>query len=405
MARLLTQLGVDKARPRGRRYELPDGPGGVPGFALRVGETGVKSFVVRYRVGGQQRRVTLGPASIMSLAEARGRARKLVDQARAGVDPAEAKRSRQQGTVASIVEEYAERHLRRNLRTAHWTEQRLRRDVVSAWGARPLASITKADVVRLIDGIHDRAPTSANRTLQVLKAFLSWCVKRSLLDVNVAAGVGLPHRERARERTLSEDELRAIWPAFEAMGWPFGTLGRLLLLSGARRSEWAAATWDEVDLDRQLWRLPSGRSKTAEEIVRPLTLAAIAILETVPRIDGSPLIFPGRVHSDRPVAGFSRALRTMHRLSGTSGWQLHDLRRVVRSNLDRLGVRPDIAERVLGHVVGRKIERTYNTYRAEPEVRAALLLWESDLLERIIGGVERKVVPLAGELAKRIGSS
>ena len=392
MAQLLTQLGVDKARPRGRRYELTDGPAGVPGFALRVGERGVKSYVVRFRIGGRQRRVTLGPASIMSLAEARARARRLVDQARAGTDPVEARRSRHQNSVASVVEEYAARHLRRNLRTAHWTEQRLRRDVVSAWGERPIQSIAKRDVVALIDAIHDRAPVSANRTLQVLKAMLNWAVKRSIVEANVAAGVDLPHRERERSRTLSEDEIAAVWRGFVEMGWPFGDFGRLLLLTGARRSEWAAATWDEVDLTRQLWRLPSSRSKTGEEILRPLTPPALAILEAAPRFDGISLVFPGR-DGAKPISGFSRMMQTAHRLSDTTDWQLHDLRRVVRTNLDRLGVRPDIGERILGHIVGRRIERTYNTYKAEPEVRQALLAWAAEL-ERIAGGGEAKVVAL-----------
>jgi integrase len=266
--------------------------------------------------------------------------------------------------------------------------------VVAVWGDRPIASITRADVVRLIDGIHDRAPVSANRTLQVLRAFLTWAVKRSILEVNVATGVDLPHRERSRERTLSEGEIRAAWGAFTAMGYPFGTLGQLLLTLGQRRTETASMRWDCIDLERATWRIPSAHAKTGVEHLVPLPDLAIEILDAIPRIDGAPLVFPSRHSaSDRPIAGFSRALTAAHRLSDTRGWCLHDLRRTLRSNLSRLGVRPDVAERVLGHVVGKAVERAYDRHSYLPEVRQALTLWSVEL-GRIIAGDGAKVVAL-----------
>jgi integrase len=400
---ILTQLRVDKAKVTGRRYELPDGPAGVPGFRLRVGETGHKSYALVYRVKGSQRQVrhTLGSAAVLSLAEARKRARQLVDQAGQGIDPQADKaerRARAQNTVRAVVEEYLDRHVRRNLRSARWTELRLKRDVVAAWGDRPVTSITRADVVRLIDQVHDRAPVSANRTLQVLKACLNWCLKRSILEANVAAGVDLPHRERSRERMLTDDEIRALWPAFERMAYPSGTLGQLLLLLGQRRAETAAMRWDCVDLERATWRIPSEQAKTGGEHLVPLPELALEILAAMPRNDGSPLVFPGRDGIDRPVAGFSRMLARAHQLSSTSGWSLHDLRRTMRSKLGELGVRSEIAERLLGHVVGKKVERTYDRYRYEPELRDALARWAAELA-RIVAVDEAKIVALAGRRA------
>ena len=321
---------------RGRGAADASSPTAPPAcrLRLRIGETGAKHYVVRYRVDGRQRRVTIGSAAVLTLAEARARARKLVDQAKAGIDPAETRRARHQNSVAAVVEEYAERHLRRNLRSGAQAEARLRRDVVAAWGERPIQSVTKADVVRLIDSIHDRAPVSANRTLQLLKALLSWCVKRSILEVNAAAGVDLPHRERPRERTLNEDEIRAAWSAFTTMGYPVGDLARLLLLTGARRSEWAGAAWGEIDFERQLWRLPPGRSKTGEELVRPLVPAALAILGHIPRVDGSDLVFPA-------TGSLSRALATVHRLSAR--------RAGVARFAPRRALEPGPARRPTGH--------------------------------------------------------
>jgi integrase len=384
---ILTQLGVDKAKPRGRRYEKPDGPGGVPGFALRVGATGDKTFVVRVRVNGAQRRVTIGKAAVLSLAEARARARKIVDEG----PPEETPR---RGTVADAAEEYLARHVRRNLRSSAPTERRLNRDVVKAWGGRPIDSITRRDVVALVDALHDRAPVSANRTLQLVHRFFAWSVKRSIMAANPAAGVDLPHREKRRERTLSEAELAAVWPALEAMGWPWGDFGRLLLLSAARRAEWAEATWPELDLERAVWRVPGARIKGGEEHVLPLTPEMIAILGAVPRVDAETLVFPSS-RPGRPISAFSGALRRVHEASGTGGWAWHDLRRTVRTSLARLGVPPHVAERVLGHSFGSKVERTYDLHRYLPEVRQALLLWSADL-ERIVGGSAPTVVPIRG---------
>jgi integrase len=390
----LTKLAVDNAKPCGKRYELPDsGSRGIPGFALRVGETGVRSYVLRYRVAGRQRRVTIGLATVLTLAEARERARKIVDQARKGVDPAQEMRERQRDTVAAVAKEYIDRHVRPNLKSVRQTERRLNSDVVKAWGDRPISSITRRDVVALVDRIHDRAPVSANRTLQLLHRFFAWALKREILEANPAAGVDLPHKEWSRKRTLSEDELRRVWRAFEGMGWPWGDFGRLVILSGARRSEWAEAHWSEIDFESALWRLPPARSKTGEGRELPLVPAMLGILEAAPRVGGETLIFPSS-RAGRPISGFSKALRRVHDASGTSGWHWHDCRRTLRTNLGRVGVLPHIGERVLGHAFGKQIERVYDLHRYSAQVREALLLWSADL-ERIVGGGgASKVVPI-----------
>jgi integrase len=118
----------------------------------------------------------------------------------------------------------------------------------------------------------------------------------------------------------------------------------------------------------------------------------LEILEAVPRVDGEALVFPSS-RPGRPISSFSTALRRVHAASGTSGWAWHDLRRSVRTSMARLGVLPHVAERVLGHSFGSKVERTYDLHRYLPEVRQALLLWNSDL-ERIVGGGAPKVVSI-----------
>ena len=391
---ILTQLTVDRARARGQRFEIPDGPAGVPGFALRVGVTGAKTYVLRYRFGTRQPRAVIGSAAVLSLSEARARARKLVDQIKAGLDPAEpgtGRRVRQRNTVASVVEEYLERHVRRNLKSATWTERLLKGDVVGAWGERPIQSITRADVVRLGDSIADRgAGVMANRTLQLVHRFFAWCVKRSIVEINPAAGVDLPYKERPRDRTLTEAEIKSIWEAFEVMAWPFGMIGRMLLLTAARRSEVAGMSWSEIDFQKALWVVPAERVKNGVAHTLPLVPEAIAILEACPRIAGSDLVFPSSRAGAGAVSAFSGALARAHKLSATSGWSWHDLRRSVRSEMAKLGVLPHVGERVLAHVVGSEVARVYDVHRYLPEMRRALELWGAELA-RITTGSETKV--------------
>jgi integrase len=399
---LLTQLAVDRAKARGRRYELPDGPGGVPGFGVRVGEHGAKTFVIRYRVGGRQRRLKIGSAAIMTLLEARQRARIALAQVEQDLDPAaarlEERRERERNSVAAVAAEYVAKHLKRNTRRWRDAEQMLARDVLPALGDRPLASITRRDVLDVVDAVVDRgSPVSANRVLSLVKRLLGWAVQRGIVQLNVAAGLKPPHREKPRERALSEAEVRAVWQAFEAMGWPFGSFGELLLLTGQRRGEVAGMRWADLDLERGVWRLPGESNKTGREYLLPLSLAAVEILRALPRIGDGPLVFPStRAASANPVSGFSRALRAASRLSGVEGWHWHDLRRTCATGMARLNVPPHVVERILNHGGGSTmsvIARTYNTHSYQSEMRQALEAWAREV-ERIVSGAESRVLPL-----------
>jgi integrase len=189
-----------------------------------------------------------------------------------------------------------------------------------------------------------------------------------------------------------------VWQAFDQMAYPFGTLGQLLLLTGQRRGEWAGASWSELDVERATWSLPASRSKTGAAQLLPLVPHVLAILETIPRIDGSTLLFPsGRAGSANPISGFSKALATAQKLSGTSDWVWHDLRRTCRTGFARLGVTAAVGERVLNHSDGTRsrIAAVYDQYGYQSEMRRALELWSGEV-ERVVAGEPAKVVPLHG---------
>jgi integrase len=176
-------------------------------------------------------------------------------------------------------------------------------------------------------------------------------------------------RERARERVLTDDELRAVWRVAESAG-QFGAFLRFIILTAARRTEAARATWGEIsDTD---WTLPAARNKTKVELIRPLSDMAQMVLKAVKVGAGDKK--PGFVFSSdggaRPLGGFSKAKKAFDAAAGVSGWTIHDLRRTARSLMSRAGVNTDHAERCLGHVIGG-VRATYDRHAYGEEKKRA----------------------------------
>ena len=180
-----------------------------------------------------------------------------------------------------------------------------------ALGHRPIETVTRRDILDLLDGIEAKASGArANRVLANVRRLFSWAVERGIIEASPAANVKAPGQETARDRVLTDDELRAFLRACERMGEPFGPLFRLLLLTGQRREEVAAMPWAELDLAGAVWRLPAARTKNKRASDVPLAEQAVAILEGLTR--RSPLVFPAQFSRDghtepRPLSGFGRA--------------------------------------------------------------------------------------------------
>ena len=398
----LTELAVSRARPRKARYTIIDGPGGVPGFMLVVQPSGAKSFSIRVRIGAEQPRLACGKHPVVGLAEARARARAMLQQIEKGDDPRGARSAQQEAQkpkdgFATVVETYTRKRLQPRLRRWQDVAATLHRDAVPAWADRPIGTISKRDVRDLLDDVAARAPVSANRLRSHLHALWKWAVRNDYCPSNVVEGVDKPTHEVARDRLISEDELRAIWAVWLTMGYPFGHVGRLLLLSGARRSEWAGASWSEIDLRDATWTLPAARAKTGREHIVPLSPQILAVLAELPRIAGpNDLLFPSaRVARVNPVSGFSKALRVTHELSSTSAWTWHDLRRAARTGLAKLGVTAAVGERILNHADGTasRVAEVYNRHSYLPEMRTALVMWGAEV-ERITRDEAAVVVAL-----------
>jgi integrase len=418
----LTELGVAKLTPPASgRVELFDSA--LPAFGVRVTSSGVKSFFVMTRVRGTLKRVTLGTHPALKLADARALAREAMALARQGHDPTAVKRAARQPAerpVERMIEAYIVRAQKARQRRS-WAEvERALTRELAPWRGRPIESITRVDVLELLDGIVDRgAPVMANRLLKHLKHFLSWCVERGLIAASPAAGVRPPTETRSRDRVLGEAELRAAWAACDAVGWPFGALVRLLILTGQRRNEVAGMRWRDLDLEQRVWTLPREQTKSDRAHVVPLSDLAMGIIGALPRL--GELVFPAtgrrspasdssapaKGEPARPVSGFSPAkarldammIELLRREAIERGqhpdvielkpWRFHDLRRTAASGMARLGVPPHVIGHALNHAPAASLGQlgaVYVRHDYVHETRTALEAWALEV-EKVVNAL------------------
>ena len=403
MAKALTVQSVEKLKPDpSRRVEIPDGL--LPGLYLIIQPSGVRSWAVRYRAAGKPRKLTLGPYPAVGLGDARERARDALKAVANGHDPGQEKQAARRETasigpdrdlVATLIASFLDRYVRPRLkpRSAEEVERLFKLHVLPAWGERRVQDITRRDVVELLDRITDRGtPVAANRTFAAIRKLFNWAVERSILHgPSPCAGVRLPSVERSRDRVLSDEELRLVWLAAGQIGWPFGSMVQLLILTCQRRDEVAAMRWSEISAAEQLWTIPGARTKNGQPHQIPLSDAARDILSKLPRLAGSDLVFT--TTGATPVSGYSNAKERLDRViaelaarqvqsrngeaTTIRNWRLHDLRRTVASGMARLGIAPHVIEAVLNHRSGivSGIAAVYNRHDYHGEKQDALERW------------------------------
>jgi integrase len=380
MRLLLTDRFCERAKPAQGQTQTDYFDEQVSGLALRVAE-GHKAWSFHFTSpgNGKRARLTFGSYPATSLGAARTRATEAKALVEEGKDP----RSTEADTLQRICEEYLRREGKR-LRSLDWRKGVLERHVYPTLGHRPIAEIQRSEIVRLLDKIEDRSgATMADRTLAVIRKIMNWHASRSddFRSPIVKGMARTKPSELARERVLTDDELRKVWAVNNGV---FGSFVRFLLLTGARRNEASEMTWAEVDGSD--WTLPAARNKTKVDLVRPLSKAAQDILpikrgEFVFTTDGA-----------TPISGFSKFKAAFDKVSGTKGWTLHDCRRSARSLMSRAGVPSDHAERCLGHVIGgvRGVYDRHEYHREKAQAFEAL----AGLIERIVAGTEGEVVPM-----------
>jgi integrase len=391
-----SRLAALKA-PASGRVEIPDEK--VQGLRIRVSSKGTKTFVLRKRQGEKLHNITLGKyGPRFGLAEARRKARTLLNDLEAGKGAPKPKRRSQgtRGTFRAMIPDYLAS--KTDLRSHREIERILNGYVLPELGDRMVDTVTRGEVTELLDGIAATAPVMARAVHAQLSAFYTWAMPRlDRLEANPCRDAGRPAKPKARDRVLSDDELRALWQVADDELLPWGPGLKLLMLTGARRDEIFSADWAEFDLKAGEWTIPAERAKNGVPHIVPLSPAALAVVEAIPVIDGSPKLFPTRTKAgqgERGPSGFSKAqarfraaLDTKLNRETAEHWTLHDIRRTVATGLQRLGIRFEVTEAVLNHVSGAKggVAGVYQRHDWKAEKRAALGAWASEL-ERIVRG-------------------
>ncbi len=398
MPKALTAKAIEKMKPGPVRREIPDGA--LPGLYLVIQPSGSMSWAVRYRFEGKPKKHTIGRYPAFSLLQAREQAGKTLRAVAEDRDPAGEKSARKGAKldlVSDVLDEFIKRHVEKKNRpnTVRETKRIIEKEIKPAWKDRSLASITRRQVTTLLDKIADRAPILANRVLALLRKFFSWAAERDLIPVSpMDKKVNPPAQERARDRVLSDPEIKWLWEAAGKQGWPFGPFVKLLLLTGQRRNEVAEAARLEFQTSGNdpRWTIPTERTKNGQEHHVPLSVFAVELLGKLPTV-GDTLQFT--TTGETPISGFSKskakldaemlatAREAAEKAGGDPGgvkieaWTLHDLRRTTASGMARLGFPVHIVEAVLNHRSGtiKGVARVYNRYEYYEEKRAAFEAW------------------------------
>jgi integrase len=362
----------------------------LPGFGLRIGFGGKRSFQVMTRVNGRPVRHKLGTYGIHpteTLAAARDEARKVFSAAQQGIIPKAAKKAAalaaaraRKHTFASVAASYMA-DAAKDLRTKDELQRKLEIDLLPEWGERNITDITRADVKDVIRRKARTTPIAANRLLALISAIFNWALDEDIITTSPAVRIKRPGTETERERVLSDAELRDVWEAAGGLGYPYGHIYRLAMLTGQRIGEIAGMRRSEIA--GNVWSLPGERAKRGKGhaiYLAPLALDLIADLPTK-----GDLLFTSARADDRRPTGFSLARRLLRRdveairrergeTEPMPEWTPHDLRRSCATGMRTLRIDRLTVSKVLNHAEAG-VTKTYDRYSMDDERRTAWETW------------------------------
>lgn len=363
----------------------------VAGLTLRVTSKGKKTFSLTYRMPGNptKQRAPIGIYPTTSLSDARHSALKALSDIKNNIAPnSKLKAAKQEPFIKELINEFWERELS-NKKSAKDMLRLLTKDVIPSWGNKKVSSITRRDVVVLLDRIRDRgAPITANRLHGRLTRLFNFACERGILDESPMVRLRKTE-ESPRERVLNDEEIKRFWLNIDKVGiHPKTALAlKLMLVTAQRSGEVTNMLWDEVDLVKATWTIPAEKCKNGRTHTVPLTQISLDLLKQAKVLaKDSPYVFPSPLDlkGTKPleVRSLSRAINRKIPLLKIACFVPHDLRRSVRTKFAELGVDDVVAERVLNHHL-QGLARVYNQHDYLNEIRTALTLWEKRLLDLI----------------------
>jgi integrase len=351
----------------------------LKGFVLRVSPGGTKTWMVRYQQHGRKRRFKLGRFPKLTVADARQQARKYLGQVAAGDDPGrELEELKREPTFADLADRFMNQYAipRYTPRTVIEVRRMLDNDVLPAWGSRKISTITRRDVIDLLDKIKERgAPVHSNRVKALISSMFSFALDKEMADNHPALRVR-SEPETPRERVLRDDELRAFWEQLDREDIDVAAGFKLILLTAGRSSEVFEMMWSEVDLDSGWWTLPASRSKNRKEHRIPLVPSAVELLRHLQASKAD-------ADDGRIIPAFKQryGLAKIRKAAGlVDHFTIHDLRRTVATKLAQFKIPRLTISKLLNHSEAG-VTHVYDRYSYDHEKQQALLHWEKRLRE------------------------
>ena len=401
----LTDAKIKGLKAAKRYVEWDDG---LSGLGVRVSPTGKRSFVFMYRYQGKSRMMTLGTYPRLTLADARYKASQAKEKVCKEIDPGleQTEKRIAEGeayTIKNLVDEYLEKHARQKKKSWREDERILEKDIVSSWGRKKAKSITRREIVVLLDEIKERAEAKggtgiqANRTLALIRKMFNFGVARSIIETSPCVSIEYPVKENRRDRVLSEVEVRKFWTRLDQAKMSEGTklALKLMLVTIQRKGEIAAIELADLDLHLKWWTLPKQKSKNNLPHRVPLTSMALEIIKEATALAGeSKWLFPSaRSEKHLTEQAIDRAVRNNRDVFEIDHFTPHDLRRSGASHSTSAGISRFLIKKILNHA-DRDITGVYDLHSYDREKRQALETWERKLMSILTGKSSDKVIPL-----------
>jgi integrase len=357
---------------RGQR-SYPDDA--LPGFAVRVSQGGTRTFILVH--GRSRTRTTIGRYPIISLAQARSRAKEILAEITLG------KHRPKSLSFEEALDLYIEHHLKRKNRPNTAAEsERLLRKSLPRFGKSALSSIQTSEITAFLDRLSD-TPSEATHVYVALKTFFNVCIDRGYIEASPIGRLKKPHKERRRRRVLTPEELRSVLVTSKDFG-TYGRLLRLLIYSGQRLTQVQTLTHRHIDGETRTFTWSAEDMKSDEPHIIPYHDLTAELLEHSP---ASGWLFPGEEDPAKHFNNLADPHAALLKVSGVAHFTRHDLRRTYSTIHASIGTPPHITERLLAHKNGREsggpIARIYNRYEYGAEMRAAVEAYEQWVRELI----------------------
>jgi integrase len=373
----------------------------IAGFGLRIrrvtkrnktlsNKPPSRTWIFRYRFADTNHRITIGDVSAIAVARAREIATDLYVTVKAGRNPAAEKREsieRGKDTFGALVERYLAAKQAKRPNTVRILTRTLN-SYCRPLHKLPLDGIDRKVIATRLNAVAvESGNVSANRTREALSAMFSWAMAEGLAENNPVIGT-TRRDEHAREQTLDDNELRLVWQSLN--GGDYGTILKLLILTGQRLNEISGMTWRELDFSQRKISLPGTRTKNHRPHDVPLAGTAYTLLSGRQQ-NGRDYVFGTRGVG---YQGFSVPKRLLDaRIAKANGgapipaWTHHDIRRSVVTSMAKLGIAPHVIEALVNHVSGFRagVAGVYNRNTYAPEKAEALAKWDAHI-NSLVGG-------------------